>query len=65
MLYSLAGHWAIGAPAGIYLCESRQLGVTGVWIGLALGACVTTLLTLHRLRGHHGRLQARARALPA
>lgn len=49
MVFVLLGHWAIGAPLGLYLCEMRGLGVTGIWIGLAAGATVATLLTLLRL----------------
>lgn len=55
MLYVLIGHWAVGAPIGIYLCEAQGLGITGVWIGLSAGTLLTTVLTLWRLfagRGH-------------
>jgi len=50
MLYVLVGHWAVGAPLGIYLCEARGLGITGVWIGLGAGTLLTTVLMLWRLR---------------
>ncbi len=49
MIYTLVGYWAVGAPAGVYLCEVRDLGITGIWIGLAVGATTTTLLMLGRL----------------
>ena len=49
MLYTLIGHWAVGAPLGLYLCEAQGLGITGVWIGLAAGTLLSTLLTLCRL----------------
>ena len=49
MLYSLIGHWVVGAPIGLYLCEVQCLGITGVWIGLAAGTMLSTLLTLCRL----------------
>jgi MATE family multidrug resistance protein len=49
MVYVLVGHWAVGAPLGLYLCEGHGLGVTGVWIGLAAGTLLTTALTLWRL----------------
>lgn len=49
MLFTLAGNWAIGAPLGIYLCEVQQMGITGVWTGLALGMFTTTFMTLARL----------------
>ncbi|WP_300295455.1 MATE family efflux transporter [Ferrovibrio sp.] len=49
MLYMLIGYWVVGAPLGLYLCAARDLGVTGLWIGLAAGAAITTILTLARL----------------
>jgi len=49
MLCMLAGYWAVGAPLGLYLCEARALGVTGLWIGWAAGAGVTAGLTVMRL----------------
>lgn len=58
MLYVLIGHWAVGAPIGIHLCEARGLGITGVWIGLAAGTLLTTVLMLHRLRARAGRSPA-------
>lgn len=42
MLYTLAGHWGVGAPLGLYLSEAQGLGITGV-------SLVSTLLTLRRL----------------
>jgi MATE family multidrug resistance protein len=50
MLYTLSGHWAVGAPVAIYLCEVQGLGITGVWIGLGAGTLITTALMLRRLR---------------
>lgn len=49
MLYTLIGHWAVGAPLGLYLCEAQGLGIAGVWIGLAAGTLLSALLTLYRL----------------
>jgi MATE family multidrug resistance protein len=49
MLYVLIGHWAVGAPLGIYLCEVQSMGIAGVWIGLSAGTLLTTALTLWRL----------------
>jgi MATE family multidrug resistance protein len=51
MLFSLAGYWAVGAPLGLWLCETRDLGITGLWIGVAVGAATTTVLMLARLAG--------------
>jgi len=49
MLFALIGHWGIGAPVGLYLCETTGRGVIGLWIGLTAGTLFTALLTLHRL----------------
>ena len=49
MIFSLVGNWIVGAPFGIYFCEVRGLGITGIWMGLLAGMLVTTLLTLARL----------------
>ncbi|MBU4530321.1 MAG: hypothetical protein KUA43_00535 [Hoeflea sp.] len=49
MIYALVGHWAVGAPLGVYLCEWHDLGVTGIWIGLSAGTLLTTVLTISRL----------------
>ena len=56
MLYTLIGHWVVGAPLGLYLCEVQRLGITGVWIGLAAGTLLSTLLTLRRLIARRGGL---------
>jgi len=49
MIYVLVGHWAVGAPLGIYLCEVYGMGAIDIWIGLAAGTFLTTLLTVARL----------------
>ena len=49
MVYVLVGNWAVGAPIGLVLCELGGYGVIGIWIGLAAGTLVTSLLTLARL----------------
>jgi MATE family multidrug resistance protein len=51
MIFTLVGYWAIGAPVGLWLCEIRNMGITGVWIGLAAGMTATTGLMLVRLAG--------------
>jgi MATE family multidrug resistance protein len=58
MVYVLVGHWLVGAPIGLALCEVQGLGVTGIWMGLAAGTLVTTVLTLARLRTTAGRVVA-------
>jgi len=49
MVYVLVGYWAVSAPLGLYLCEVRDGGIMGIWIGLAAGTLLTTFLTLARL----------------
>lgn len=62
MVYVLVGHWAVGAPIGIYLCEVQGMGITGVWIGLSAGTLLTTVLTLWSLfAGRAPAAQAAAR----
>jgi multidrug resistance protein, MATE family len=51
MIFTLVGYWAVGAPLGVWLCEFRHLGITGIWIGLAAGMATTSLLMLARLTG--------------
>jgi MATE family multidrug resistance protein len=51
MIFTLAGYWVVGAPFGVWLCEFRDFGTTGIWIGLAAGMTVTSLLMLARLMG--------------
>ena len=62
MVYVLVGHWAVGAPIGIYLCEVQGMGITGVWIGLSAGTLLTTVLSLWRLfAGRESAALAKAR----
>jgi multidrug resistance protein, MATE family len=56
MIYTLFGYWAVGAPLGVWLCETRGLGATGIWIGLAAGMTTTTVLMLVRLVSFQRRL---------
>ena len=49
MAYVLFGHWLVGAPVGLALCELWGFGILGIWMGLAAGTLVTTVLTLVRL----------------
>jgi len=49
MVFSLIGHWLVGAPLGIVLCEIQGLGITGLWLGLLTGTAVAGVLTVSRL----------------
>ena len=46
MFLNLAGHWAFGLPLGYTICFVLGYGVVGVWIGLAAGLIVVSLLLL-------------------
>jgi MATE family multidrug resistance protein len=60
MLSNIAGHWAIGLPAGALLCFQAGLGVRGLWVGLSIGlilVAVTLVTVWHaRARGLRTRL---------
>ena len=60
MVLALAGYWLIGFTASAVLGFTTPLAGLGVWLGLAIGLVVVSLLLLHRW-------QARARLglLPA
>jgi multidrug resistance protein, MATE family len=49
MLYTLAGYWLVGAPVGLWLSAGCQMGIVGVWTGLAIGTTLTSALMLIRL----------------
>jgi MATE family multidrug resistance protein len=50
MIYVLFGYWVISAPLGLFLSRWLAMGITGVWIALALGVATTAILNLIRLR---------------
>lgn len=49
MLYALVGYWVVATPLGLWLCEAKGAGATGIWIGLASGTAVVSALSLARL----------------
>lgn len=49
MVYTLAGYWAVGAPLGLWLAEGADLGITGVWAGLAAATAVISALMIARV----------------
>ena len=49
MMYVLLGYWMVSAPLGVYLCEVQEMGILGIWLGLATGTLATAALTLARL----------------
>ena len=59
MLFALIGHWGVGAPIGLYLCEAMGHGITGLWIGLTAGTLFTSVLTVHHLFARQGPASAR------
>lgn len=44
MIANLIGHWGIGLPLGYFLCFDQHLGAHGLWIGLALGLILVSLM---------------------
>ena len=48
MLYAAFGYWGVGAPLGVALAYGTALRGSGVWIGLATGLAVVSLLMLAR-----------------
>lgn len=49
MMFSLTGHWLVGAPVGVVLCEIQGLGIIGLWLGLLTGTAIASVLTVSRL----------------
>lgn len=47
---SVLGAWVVGVPVGMLLAYQADLSVRGMWLGLAVGAGLTTILYLARLR---------------
>jgi MATE family multidrug resistance protein len=48
MLYAGFGYWVVGLGSGAYLAFATPLRGTGIWIGLALGLAVVSVLMLTR-----------------
>jgi multidrug resistance protein, MATE family len=48
MLYALLGYWGIGLPLGTFLAFGVGLAGFGIWIGLAVGLAVVSVLMLVR-----------------
>ena len=48
MLYAGFGYWVVGLGSGAYLAFATPLKGTGIWIGLALGLAVVSVLMLAR-----------------
>jgi MATE family multidrug resistance protein len=48
LVIALIGYWAIGAPSGLTLAFAMRLGGIGLWIGLAIGLAVVSLMFLIR-----------------
>jgi len=44
MVLSTACYWGIAFPLGQWLARHRQLGATGIWIGLTVGVSTAALL---------------------
>jgi MATE family multidrug resistance protein len=44
LLSNLLGHWGIGLPVGLSLCFWYDRGLPGLWIGLALGLFLVSVI---------------------
>jgi MATE family, multidrug efflux pump len=65
MAVNVVGHWALGLPAGLWLCFWRGWGVAGLWVGLSIGLIfVAAVLTIAWHRDSR-RFVLPARAAPA
>jgi len=52
MLYSLLGNWLIAAPFALALTQIADLGAIGIWIALATGTVLSSVLTMLWLWRH-------------
>ena len=50
LLISAVGAWVVGIPVGLLLAHWANMSVAGIWLGLVVGASLTTALYLARLR---------------
>jgi len=46
VLANFVGHWIIGLPLSLWLCFTQHWGVSGIWVGLAMGLSVVALWLL-------------------
>ncbi len=46
VLANFVGHWLIGLPLSLWLCFNQHWGVSGIWVGLAMGLSVVALWLL-------------------
>ncbi|HEY6434695.1 MAG TPA: MATE family efflux transporter [Acetobacteraceae bacterium] len=50
LFISALGAWLVGIPVGVLLAHWAHMSVAGMWLGLVVGASLTTALYLARLR---------------
>ncbi len=46
---NLVAHWFIGLPIGLSLCFWMGKGLWGLWVGLALGLCLTAVFNTYAI----------------
>lgn len=55
------GHWVIGLPLSLFLCFRQGWGVSGIWVGLAVGLFIVAIWLLfvwaYRLKRAHFRIE--------
>lgn len=49
MIYVLFSYWVVSAPLALLLSRTFEMGITGVWIALAIGVLTTAVLNVMRL----------------
>ncbi|GAB5373593.1 MAG: MATE family efflux transporter [Acuticoccus sp.] len=52
MAWSLLGNWLVAVPLGIALTLGAGMGAVGIWIALATGTVVSSVLTIRALVRH-------------
>jgi len=50
LLIAITGSWAVGMPLAILLAWMTATPALGLWVGLVIGGCLTTILYLIRFR---------------
>jgi multidrug resistance protein, MATE family len=48
MLANLFGHWIVGLPLGVYLCFTKNWGISGLWSGLSTGLTLVAVILVFR-----------------
>ncbi|WP_036584370.1 MATE family efflux transporter, partial [Brucella anthropi] len=58
MFLALFGYWGVGLPLGALLAFQFELGGVGIWLGLAAGLGIVSVLMTLRWRRHLAHISA-------